>query len=479
MAKTEVMPKIGVFTFVMITSAVVISVRTLPMTAQPGLMTIFLTMAAALLFLVPTALVAAELTTAWPQDGGIFIWVREAFGERLGFVAVWMQWIQMVFGMTSIIMIIAATIAYVVNPALANNKLYMLAMILVIWWGSTLVNMRGLKTLGWVSTVCVSLGVFLPGIVLILCGLAYVLGGNPIMTDVSLSWSNMVPSLSDKGTLGLFIGFVFVTMGMEVSASNVSSIKDARRNYPIAVILVSIIMVFLSVIGSAAIFVAIPKGQISMTAGLMQAFKLYFTKWGFGWLAPVMGLAIALGLIGQVNSWVLGPVRGLQATAESGALPEFLQKTNKHGVPTTLVMIQAIAISITGVLVTIMPNVDNFYFMLMGLTGLVYLVAYLFMFTAAIYLRYKRPDVDRAFKVPGGNIGMWICSGMGLLISLVAGYLGFIPPASFKGTPNDYLAFQLIGLLVMCVIPFLVYSYGQRARARKMALVTANASAHN
>ncbi|GGY11560.1 transporter [Paludibacterium paludis] len=437
------------------------------MTAQPGLMTIFLTLAAALLFLVPTALVAAELATAWPQDGGIFIWVREAFGERLGFVAVWLQWIQMVFGMTSIIMIIAATIAYVIDPALASNKMYMLGMILAIWWGCTLVNMRGLKTLGWVSTVCVCLGVFLPGILLIMCGVTYVLSGNPIMTDVSFTWNNLVPSLSDKGTLGLFIGFIFVVMGMEVSASNVSSIRDARRNYPIAIILVSCIMVALSVIGSAAIFVAIPKENISMTAGLMQAFELYFSKWGFGWLAPVMGLAIALGLIGQVNSWVLGPVRGLQATADSGALPEFLQKTNKHGVPVTLVMIQAVAISLVGILITVMPNVDNFYFMLMGLTGLIYLVAYLFMFSAAIYLRYKRPDVERSFKVPGGNAGMWICSGLGLLISLTAGYLGFFPPGSFKGTAATYQTFQCIGLGVMLVIPFLVYSYGQKARARK------------
>jgi glutamate:GABA antiporter len=467
MSSNEASPKIGVSTFVMITAAVVVSVRTLPMTAQPGMMTIFLTLAAALLFLVPTALVAAELATAWPQDGGIFIWVREAFGERLGFVAVWMQWIQMVFGMTSIIMIIAATIAYVVDPALATNKYFMLGMILAVWWGCTLVNLQGVKTLGWVSTICVSLGVFLPGIVLIVAGVAYVLGGNPIMTDVSFSMSNMIPHFSDAGTLGLFIGFIFVVMGMEVSASNVSSIKDAKRNYPIAIVLVSIIMVFLSVVGSAAIFVAIPKEQISMTAGLMQAFELYFSKWGMPWLAPVMGLSIALGLIGQVNSWVLGPVRGLQATANSGVLPEIMQKTNKHGVPVTLVMIQAVAISLVGILITVIPDVDNFYFMLMGLTGLVYLVAYLFMFAAAIWLRYKHPEVERSFKVPGGNFGMWLVAGMGFAMSLLAAYLAFVPPGSFKGSASGYFMFQLMGLIVMFVIPFFVYAYGQKDKARQ------------
>ena len=228
-------------------------------------------------------------------------------------------------------------------------------------------------------------------------------------------------------------------------------------------------MVFLSVVGSAAIFVAIPKDQISMTAGLMQAFELYFTKWGMPWLAPVMGLSIALGLIGQVNSWVLGPVRGLQATANSGVLPEVLQKTNKHGVPVTLVMIQAVAISLVGVLITVIPDVDNFYFMLMGLTGLVYLVAYLFMFSAAIWLRYKRPDIERSFKVPGGNLGMWIVAGMGFVMSLLAAYLAFVPPGSFKGSASGYFMFQLVGLIVMLIIPFLVYAYGQKDKARQAA----------
>ena len=142
----------------------------------------------------------------------------------------------------------------------------------------------------------------------------------------------------------------------------------------------------------------------------------------------------------------------------------------------TLVLIQAVAITIVGVLITVMPNVDNFYFMLMGLTGLVYLVAYLFMFSAAIYLRYKRPDVERSFRVPGGKLGMWICSGLGLAISLLAGYLGFIPPGSFHGSAHEYLQFQLIGLAVMVVIPSWFTPMAKHARSAGVAPRTSPAS---
>lgn len=468
--------KIGVFSFVMITAAVVMSVRTLPMTAQPGMMTIFLTLAAAICFMIPTALVSAELATAWPEDGGIFIWVREAFGERMGFIAVWMQWIQMVFGMTSILMIVGAIFAYAFDPALAQNKMYILAVILVVYWACTLGNMRGVKTLGWVSTLCVILGVFLPFFVLVACAVAYIVGGHPIVTDLSFSTANLIPDFSDRGTWALFIGFVFVVMGMEVSASNVSHVKNAERNYPIAVFLVALFVVIVSVAGSFAIFIGIPTKHISMTAGLIQAFQTYFDMWGLGWLTPIMAVCMAIGLAGQVNSWVLGPVRGLQATANAGALPKVLQKTNKEGVPVNLIYLQAILISIVGVCICVMPNVDSFYFMLLGLTSLVYIVAYLLMFSAAIYLRYKRPDIKRSFTVPGGNIGMWICSGLGIATCLLAGYFGFEAPSSYVGTANSYFNFQFFGLLVMVIIPIIVYAWGKRSN--KAELEKAAAKAH-
>lgn len=455
--------KIGVFSFVMITAAVVMSVRTLPMTAQPGMMTIFFTLAAAIFFMIPTALVSAELATAWPQDGGIFIWVKEAFGERMGFMAVWMQWIQMVFGMTSILMIVGATFAYAIAPDLANNKMYILAVILVVYWACTLINMKGVKTLGWVSTLCVILGVMLPFFILIACVIGYLVSGHPIVTPISFTAKSLFPNFSDSGTWALFIGFVFVTMGMECSASNVSSVKNAERNYPIAVFLVALFVVLVSVIGSFAIFIGIPTSHISMTAGLIQAFQTYFDMFGLGWLTPIMAVCMAIGLAGQVNSWVLGPVRGLQAAGNGGALPKVLRKTNKEGVPTTLIYLQATLISIVGILITVMPNVDDFYFMLLGLTSLVYIVAYLLMFTAAIYLKYKRADVKRSFTVPGGKLGMWVVSCFGIATCLLAGYYGFLPPSSFEGSARDYFEFQFIGLLVMIAIPLAVYAWGKHA----------------
>ena len=460
---------ISIFSFVMITSAVVLSVRTLPMTASVGMLTVTLTMLSALCFLVPSSLVAAELATTYPEDGGMFVWVGKAFGERLGFVAVWLQWVQMIFGMTSIMMVIATSLAYVFDPALATNKHFVLAVILVVYWVCTLLNMNGMKTLGWLSTLSVIIGVYIPFIVLLIGAGIYLFAGHPLKTDFSFTTQNLFPQHVDMSTLAIFIGFVFVTMGMEASASNVTSLQNPKRNYPIAIIWVALIMVILSVFGSFAIMVGIAPKDISMTSGLMQVFDYYFGMLHIGWMTKLMALCLSIGMIGQINSWVLGPVRGLQVTAEHKLLPPVMRKHNAHGVPTTLVLLQATLISIVGLLITTMNNVDNFYMILMSLVGQTYLAAYLLMFAAAIWLRYKDPAAQRPFMIHGGKTaGMWIISGLGILTSLVAGYLGFFAPSGYHGSSSGYSWFVLGGLVIMVVIPFIVYAWGQHAKRQEL-----------
>ena len=95
--------KLGIFSLVMIAAAFVVSVRNLPMMAETGLQMVFFALIAVGAFLIPVALVAAELATGWPKEGGVYAWVKEAFGDRWGFVAVWLLWFQMVIGMTGIL----------------------------------------------------------------------------------------------------------------------------------------------------------------------------------------------------------------------------------------------------------------------------------------------------------------------------------------------------------------------------------------
>ena len=136
-----------------------------------------------------------------------------------------------------------------------------------------------------------------------------------------------------------------------------------------------------------------------------------------------------------------------------------MQKTNKHGVQVGILMIQAIVVTILSIFFVIMPSVQTAYQIISQLTIILYLIMYMLMFAAGIYLRYKEPQVKRTFRIPGGNAGMWIVGGIGLLGALAAFLVSFIPPSQIPtGSPAFYVIVLILGALIFSGIPFLIYA---------------------
>ena len=193
--------KISIFTLIMITGAMIVSARNLPMMAETGLQMIFFMAIAALCFFVPIALVAAELATGWPKQGGVYSWVKEAFGERWGFVAIWLQWSMMTFFMLTVLYFIGGSLAFIFKPELAQNRFFLILVILIVYWGATLLNLRGMKASGLISTVCLISGVILPMALIIGLGIIYLIRGNPVHLDLSLTTGNLFPRLNNIGNI--------------------------------------------------------------------------------------------------------------------------------------------------------------------------------------------------------------------------------------------------------------------------------------
>jgi len=142
--------------------AVIASLRILPLMAHEGLSLIVFFTLAGIFFLVPSALVSAELATGWPKRGGVYIWVKEGLGSPWGFVAIWLEWIQNVFWYPIALAFGGACLAYVYNPDLAHNKVYMIGLILIVYWGATFINLFGIKRSSIISTVGVISGTIFP-----------------------------------------------------------------------------------------------------------------------------------------------------------------------------------------------------------------------------------------------------------------------------------------------------------------------------
>lgn len=447
---------ISFFALAMINVAMIASLRGLPTMAEYGLSSIFYYMLAAVVFFIPGALVSAELATGWPKKGGVYIWVGEALGPRLGFLAIWLQWIQNVIWFPTVLSFAAATISYVVDPGLASSKVYTVSVILTVYWGATVANFRGMKLSGWISSVGVILGTLGPGAIIIVLGLVWLLSGNP--SQIALSERAVIPSMSHLSDVVLAMGMVVFFAGVEVSAVHAQEVKNPQRDYPRAIVTAAIVVLTVFILGTLAISVVVPREKISLVAGLMQAFSVFLDTFHLSWLVPVMAVCIALGVFGQITTWIAGPSKGLLAVAGHGYLPPFFRHTNRHGVQTHILLIQALVVTALSLAFLLMPTVSSSYWILTALTAQLYLIMYVLMFVSAIILRYKRPDVPRAYKVPLGNPGMWVVAGIGTVACLLAFALGYVPPAQLKtGSPITYVVFLIIGALVLSAPPMIAY----------------------
>jgi len=448
---------ISVFMLAMLNVSIMASLRNLPLVAEFGLGALLFFFIVALFFLIPCALVSAELATGWPKSGGVYVWVREGLGDRWGFTAIWMQWVHNVAWYPVIMSFVAVTLAYLLSPDLAQNKFFVLAVILFGFWGMTLLNYLGIKTSGWFSTIGVILGTILPGLFIIGLGILWVSTGRPVQTPLTLE--ALIPSFSSVGNLVFLAGLFLAFAGLEVSASYASDVQNPQKNYPRAILLGALITFTVFMLGSLAIAVVIPHQQISLVAGLMEAFSAFFEYYGLVWILPVMAFLLILGAVAEVNSWIIGPVKGLLATADHGNLPPFFQKVNKRGVPTRLLLFQGLLVSITSLVFLYMPQISSSFWILTALSAQSYLVMYILMFIAAIRLRYLKPKVDRPYHVPFQNKGMWVLGCMGILSSCFGIALCFVPPATLKvGSIPIYVLLLSGGLFLMCVIPLLIYS---------------------
>lgn len=442
----------------MINVAAICSIKNWPLTAEFGSSSLFYFAFAALFFFIPASFVSAELATGWPERGGVFVWVKEALGQRTGFLAVWLQWIENVVWYPTILSFIAATIAFTFNPALAQNPTYTFCVVAVAFWGTTLINLRGMKVSGWVSSIGVIIGTIIPGAAIIVLGCIWYFSGEKVHID--FSWGSLIPNMSSPSQLSLLAGVLLGLAGMEMSAAHAREVQNPQKNYPKAIFLSALIIIVLSVLGTLAIAIVIPKEKISLVAGGMEAFSYFLNAYNLGWAVPVIAILMVCGSLGGVTAWAAGPSKGLLAAAQAGDFPPILHKVNKNNMPIAMLVFQGIIVTIFALLFLYLPDVNSAFWMLLVLASQLYLIMYLLMFISGIVLRYKRPDVKRHYKIPGGNVGMWVVAGLGIIGCVFSIILGFFPPEQIQtGNLLFYESFLAIGIILMCAAPFIILCF--------------------
>ncbi|MBR3678174.1 MAG: amino acid permease [Alistipes sp.] len=453
--------RLSVVTLAIMNVTAVVSLRGLAAESVYGLSSAFYYLFAAVVFLVPTALVAAELAAMFSdKQGGVFRWVGEAMGARMGFLAIWIQWIQSTIWYPTVLTFGAVSIAFIgmdeaKDVALASNKIFTLVVVLAIYWVATFVALRGLSWVGKVSKWGGIIGTIIPAILLIIFGITYYATGGTIYMNLS---SSFFPDLSKIDNLVLASGIFLFYAGMEMMGVHVVEVDNPRRNYPKAIIIGSLVTVIIFICGTFSLGFINPSKEVNLTQSLLIGFDNYLAYFKMSWASPVVAIALMFGVLAGVLTWVSGPSKGIFAVGKAGYLPPFFQKENSRGVQSNILFIQGCIVTLLCLLFVVMPSVQSFYQILSQLTALLYLIMYMMMFASAIVLRYRLPNLERPFKL-GNNFVMWCIAGVGFLGSLLAFVLSFIPPAQIAtGSKVVWYSVLIGGAVVVIIIPLIIYA---------------------
>jgi amino acid transporter len=370
-------------------------------------------------FFVPYGLITAELGAAWPQEGGLYVWVREAMGERWGSIAAWFYWINNAYWTPSVFMVFAATLHSIalrghLPSAMdegAGATWLQAGIAIALTWITVAVGVVRLRVSKWLpnagAVVKIALFAGLGAL-----GIGSLLRGRPPANDFSPA--AFVP---DWGASLTFLPvLLYNALGFELMSGAGEEMRDPRRDVPRVILLSGLLIAGVYTLGVLGILLAVPLGELSLVTGTWDALVVLGQQWGAAGhvLVLALGIGFLYACVANVVTWSLGVNRVAAAAAAEGALPAALGRLHPRyqtphvafvamgGVSTLLLLGNAL----------LSARADNVFWMVFKLSGVCLLVSYLLLFPAFVVLRERRPGHPRPYVMPGGRAGAWVSAGL-------------------------------------------------------------------
>ncbi|CSP92188.1 glutamate:gamma aminobutyrate antiporter [Shigella sonnei] len=360
---------------------------------------------------------------------------------------------------------VLGALSYILKwPALNEDPITKTIAALIILWALALTQFGGTKYTARIAKVGFFAGILLPAFILIALAAIYLHSGAPVA--IEMDSKTFFPDFSKVGTLVVFVAFILSYMGVEASATHVNEMSNPGRDYPLAMLLLMVAAICLSSVGGLSIAMVIPGNEINLSAGVMQTFTVLMSHVApeIEWTVRVISALLLLGVLAEIASWIVGPSRGMYVTAQKNLLPAAFAKMNKNGVPVTLVISQLVITSIALIILTNTGGGNNMSFLIaLALTVVIYLCAYFMLFIGYIVLVLKHPDLKRTFNIPGGKGVKLVVAIVGLLTSIMAFIVSFLPPDNIQGDSTDmYVELLVVSFLVVLALPFILYAVHDR-----------------
>jgi len=446
---------VGVFALTMLMSGAIDGIRNLPSIAIFGQQLIFFFIAASILFLIPIGLISAELCAQFKEDSGVYIWSKNAFGSGYGTIVAWLQWINTMAWFPLSLTTLTGTAAYIINPELAKNPIYLVTASLTVFWVMTILNLRGIKQSTKMASFATTIGMVIPMILIIgLCLLWFFLG-KPVA--LKITHEAILPNFHAKYTWMSLTAVITAFLGMELATVHVKKIHNAHKIFPKALFFAVLLTIVILGLGSLGVAMIVPHQKIVLVAGTIQAFNVIFTGLHIGWMEKILGVMLLFGSIGAIINWLISPSKSLAQAAQDSYLPKMLAKENKHGSSSNILIFQAAIVSLVSMVFFLMPSVSGSYWLLLDLSTELYVIMYLLMFIAALKIIIS---CDKILLIPGGKFTATCAILLGLIGCSTTIIVGFFPPSSINvGSNLHYITLFSIGLLSMIVPAIILILY--------------------
>lgn len=344
----------------------------------------------ALLFFVPQALICAELSSAYPSDGGMYVWVKKAFGEKWGFMVSWLNWTSKLFWYASFMTFFTVNIAYMVGkPEILENKYMTLAISVIVFVSLSILSINGLAKVKLLTGLG-AFGSMIPAVILIILAIAsFAFAGTEPASSYTVK--SFLPKLNGNSFVAVS-AIIFGYTGGEVVANFVTEIEHPRKNYPKAIFLSAVLVGIIYVIGSLAITSLLPPADIQASTGILDAILVGAANMGIGsWLVRLVAFGVSVSILGATVIYIASPVKMLFGSVPEGMFGKKLTKMNEVGIPKRAVYLQTAIVSLLLIAASLFPGVDAIYNILVTMTALTALFPYVILILA--YIRIKEKDM--------------------------------------------------------------------------------------
>jgi len=416
------------------------------------------------LFFIPYGFVTAELGAAWPDDGGIYVWVREAFGPMWGTVTAWLYWVNVALWAPSVfvLFVYTAVAAFGLTIPLWGEALIVIALI----WLMVVIGTVPIKYSKWVPNLSAGVKIVI-FVVLGLAGVAAAMKNGGLANSFALKEWMPVFSFDNLTYLPVV---VYSLMGFELMSSVGDSIHNPKRDIPKMIYASGAAILFTYMFATFGILAIIPVGDIKIETGIVDALRPAFESVLGAAAGPVFAI-VALGVLftflGNMVTWSIGANESISATGMDETAPGvFGHKHPKNGTPDyAFYLMGIIATVVTIATYALFGNNQGVFWAIFSLSSVVFLLPYVLMFPSLVVLRHKFPDQPRPYTVPGGNAGAWVWAilcELGILMTLTLFFVA--PPAD---TPlTAFYTITVGGTIISIIAGFWFYLHGKNKAAR-------------